>query len=140
MAAIKTLKNNSSVADFINSVDDEQKREDAKALCKVFEEITKEKAMMRGTSIIGFGQYHYKSEKSTQEWDWPLTGFSPRKANMTVYVMPGFDEYSEILESLWKHKTSKWCLYFKRLSDIDMPALKKLIKRSFNDMKKKHPK
>lgn len=138
MAEIKTKKNNASVTDFIKTVEDEQKRKDAHELVKIFESITQEKAMMRGTSIIGFGQYHYKSEKSRQEWDRPLIWFSPRKTNMTIYVMPGFDKYAETLGSLWKHKTSKWCLYFKRLTDINMSALNKLIAAAFNDMKKKY--
>jgi hypothetical protein len=93
---------------------------------------------MRWSSIIGFGQYHYKSERSTQEWDRPLTGFSPRKTNMTLYVMLGLDDYRDILAKLWKYKASKWCVYFKRLADIDLNAMKELIKSSFENTKKRY--
>ncbi|HMT01057.1 MAG TPA: DUF1801 domain-containing protein [Candidatus Absconditabacterales bacterium] len=138
MAELKTLKNNASVIDFINSVDDEQKRKDAHELLKIFEDITKEKATMRGASIIGFGEYHYKSERSRQEGDRPLAAFSPRKTSLTVYIMMELDNYSAILEKLGKYKTSKGCLYFKRLSDVDLELLKKLIKVSFLNAKKRH--
>ncbi len=138
MAELKTLKNNASVIDFINSVDDEQKRKDAHELLKIFEDITKEKATMRWASIIWFGEYHYKSERSRQEWDRPLAAFSPRKTSLTVYIMMELDNYSAILEKLWKYKTSKGCLYFKRLSDVDLELLKKLIKVSFLNAKKRH--
>jgi Domain of unknown function (DU1801) len=88
--------------------------------------------------MIGFGKYHYKSERSTQEGDWPLTGFSPRKQNLTIYIMPGFKEYGNLMETLGKYKTSVSCLYVKRLSDIDTKVLTKLIKHSVADMKKRY--
>ena len=84
MAELKTKKNNASVKKFLSKVPDKQKSEDCYALLKIFEEVSKEKPVMWGSSIIGFGEYHYKSEKSTQEGDWPLTGFSPRKENITI--------------------------------------------------------
>lgn len=90
---------------------------------------------MWGTSIVGFGSYHYKSERSSQEGDWPLTGFSPRKQSLTIYVMPGFEHYQELLEKLGKHKTSKSCLYINKLSDVDMDILKKIIEKSYLHMK-----
>lgn len=130
MAEPKTQKNDASVIDFIKSVDDESKRQDSLALLKIFEECTGEKAVMWGGSIIGFGTYHYKSERSSQEGDWPLTGFSPRKQNLTIYVGTGFDAYAAELQKLGKHKTSKGCLYIKRLADVDLPTLKFLIKDS----------
>lgn len=136
MAKLKTHKNNSSVLDFIHSVDDDTKKQDSLALLKIFEECTGEKPAMWGTSIIGYGSYHYKSERSAQEGDWPLTGFSPRKQSLTIYITPGFDAYKSELEKLGKYKTSVGCLYIKRLSDIDINVLKYIIKDSAQRMKK----
>ena len=135
MSTIKTTVNNSSVDDFLNAVNDEIKRKDSFALLEIFSRITGEKPKMWGSSIIGFGQYHYKSERSSQEGDWMLTGFSPRKQNLTLYIMYGFDDYAGLLEKLGKHKTSKGCLYINKLSDVDQIVLEKLIKQSFADMK-----
>lgn len=139
MAELKTQKNNASVKDFINAVEDEQKRTDAHELLRLFEKVTGEKATMWGTSIIGFGQYHYKSDRSKQEGDWPLTGFSPRKQNITLYIMSGFGDQKKSLEKLGKHKVSGGsCLYIKRLSDIDVSVLEKLIAESVQYMKEKY--
>lgn len=139
MGNIKTLLNDSSVTEFINSVHDETKRNDSFKLVEIFSKITGEKPKMWGTSIIGFGQYHYQSERSKQEGDWPLTGFSPRKQNLTLYVMLGPDNFADLLENLGKYKTSKGsCLYINKLSDVDQKVLEKLIKQSFSEMKQKH--
>ncbi len=138
MAELKTLKTKASARAFIKTVPDAGKRADALTLLALFEKVTKQKPVMWGTAIIGFGQYHYKSERSTQEGDWPLIGFSPRKQNLNFYVMPGFNEYGDILKKLGKHKTSKGCLYINHLSDVDMKLLTKLIKRSYADMKKRY--
>ncbi|HMI09604.1 MAG TPA: DUF1801 domain-containing protein [Candidatus Saccharimonadales bacterium] len=138
MSTLKTIVNDANVEDFINGVEPEIKKSDSLTLLKMFISITGEKPKMWGTSIIGFGQYHYKSEKSKQEGDWPLVGFSPRKQNLTLYVMPGFDSYTDLLSKLGKHKTSKACLYINRLSDIDQAILEQLIKRSFDEMKATH--
>ncbi len=139
MAELKTQKNNASVTAFIDTIEDEQKRKDSHELLKIFQEVTKEKPVMWGTAIIGFGQYHYKSERSKQEGDWPLTGFSPRKQNLTIYIMSGFGDQKKLLEKIGKHKISSGsCLYIKRLSDIDVGILKQLIKASFEYMNEKH--
>jgi hypothetical protein len=138
--AIKTQPTKLSVTEFINSVDDEQKRKDAKTLLKLMKDTTGEKPMMWGTSIIGFGSYHYKSDRSRQEGDWPLTGFSPRKQNMTVYIMPGFEQYDALMKKLGKYKTGKSCLYFKKLDDIDEGVLRELVSESYQLMKKVHGK
>ncbi|MBC7943005.1 DUF1801 domain-containing protein [Candidatus Saccharibacteria bacterium] len=138
MGTIKTIANDASVTDFINSVPDEVKRQDSFALLELFSKITGETAKMWGSSIIGFGQYHYKSERSKQEGDWPLTGFSPRKQNLTLYIMLGFDDYSDLLANLGKHKTSVGCLYIKNLTDVDQKVLEKLIKQSYLAMKEKN--
>jgi len=135
MSTPKTVVNNGSVTDFINSVPDEVKKKDSFALLELFTKITGEKPKMWGSSIIGFGQYHYKSERSSQEGDWMLTGFSPRKQNLTLYILHGFDDYSGLLAKLGKHKTSKGCLYINKLADVDMVILEKLISQSFAAMK-----
>lgn len=137
MAELKTKVNDASVTDFINSVEDEQKRKDAFELLKMFESVTKEKPKMWGTSIIGFGQYHYKSERSSQEGDWPLVGFSPRKQNLTLYVMPSFGNLDDLLKKLGKHTVSKGCLYIKRLSDVDIEVLRNIVKESFEESKRR---
>lgn len=133
---IKTKISDASVEDFINSVDSEAKRQDAFTLLKIYTDITGEQAKMWGTSIIGFGQYHYKSEHSKQEGDWPLAGFSPRKQNLTLYVMHDLTKYSDLLAKLGKYKTSVSCVYINKLIDIDMSVLKKLIQQSYTDAKK----
>ena len=139
MAELKTKVTNISPTDFIKTVQDEEKRKDSLALLKLFKEATGEKPKMWGTAIIGFGQYHYKSERSTQEGDWMLTGFSPRKQNLTIYIMPGFKEYGPLLKNLGKHTISGGsCVYIKRLSDIDTKVLSKLVKQSVLDMRKRH--
>ena len=138
MATPKTTVNDASVKDFINKVEDDTKRQDSLALLKLFSKVTGEKPKMWGSSIIGFGSYHYKSERSRQEGDWMLTGFSPRKQSLTLYVMPGFDAYQDLLSDLGKHKTSVGCLYINRLADVDVTVLEKLITRSFAAMKAEH--
>lgn len=139
MAEIKTKQNDASVEDFINTVENEQKRLDSFDLLKIFEKATWESAKMRWGSIVGFGQYHYKSEKSSQEWDWPLTWFSPRKGNISLYIMWWLSKYTALIEKLWKVKLSKWsCVYVKKLEDIDTIVLSKLIKESVKVMKKTH--
>lgn len=139
MAELKTKVNDASVNDFLNAVADETKRKDSFTLLKIFEEITNEKAKMWGSSIVGFGQYHYKSERSSQEGDWPLVGFSPRKAALTLYLMLGLIKRDEdLFGKLGKHKTSAGCLYINKLSDVDESVLKKLIEKSFTEVKKKY--
>jgi len=138
MAELKTQKTTASVVAFLNAVENDQRRVDAKALLTIFKDATGMKPAMWGTSIVGFGSYHYKSERSTQEGDWPLTGFSPRKANLTAYIMPGFKDYAALLKKLGRHKTGGSCLYFNKLSDIHVPTLKTLIQKSVKEMQKKY--
>jgi hypothetical protein len=135
---IKTLVYDASVNDFIEAVPDETKKQDSFKLLEMFTRLTGEQPKMWGTSIIGFGQYHYKSERSKQEGDWPLTGFSPRKQNLTLYIMLGFKNYQALLHNLGKHKTSVGCLYINKLADLDQKVLEKLIKASYVAMKKKN--
>ena len=134
MAELKTKPTQASVKEFLNQIPDKERRDDCFAIAKMMEEITGEKPKMWGPSIIGFGTYHYKYE-SGREGDWPKTGFSPRKNNLTLYIMMGFEKQPELMKQLGKHSTSKSCLYIKRLSDIHIPTLKKLIKSSVKELK-----
>lgn len=135
MAELKTKKNTASVEKFISAITDEGRRDDCYAVLEIMKSITKSEPAMWGSSIVGFGSYHY-IYASGQEGDWPMTGFSPRKQNLTLYIMPGFDKYTELMKTLGKCKTAKSCLYVKRLDDIHLPTLKKLIKASLVDLKK----
>jgi hypothetical protein len=136
MSTIKTLVNNASVNDFINTVNDETKKSDAFILLDIYKKATEQVPRMWGTSIIGFGAYHYKSKRSTQEGDWPLVAFSPRKQSLTLYIMSELNDYSSLLSKLGKHKTSKGCLYINKLSDVNVAILEQLIKRSYEDAKR----
>jgi hypothetical protein len=127
------------VTAFVDAVENEQRRTDAKQLLRIFKEVTGMKPAMWGPTIIGYGVYHYKSERSTQEGDWPRAGFSPRKANLTIYIVPGFAKYAPLLKKLGKHKTSKTCLYINKLSDIDIPTLRTIIKETLNEMNRRYP-
>lgn len=129
MAELKTKQTKASVKDFLNQITDEERRKDCFAVAKMMEEITGEKPKMWGPSIVGFGVYHYKYA-SGHEGDWPITAFSPRKRDLTLYIMPGFEPFGELMKQLGKHSTGKSCLYIKRLSDIHIPTLKKVIKES----------
>lgn len=135
MAEIKTQRNKKSVSSFLNSVEHEGRREDAKKVAALMEEVTGEKPAMWGESIVGFGSYHYVYE-SGREGDWMLVGFSPRKANLVLYIMSGFSKYDELMEKLGKHKVGKSCLYLNRLSDVDEKVLRRLVKESVAHLKK----
>jgi hypothetical protein len=135
MTELKTKVNNASVTQFLKTVEDEGTRKDCQALLKLMTEITKEKPKMWGDSIVGFGSYHYKGA-SGREGDWMLTGFSPRKQNLTIYIIAGFDKQGPLLKKLGKHTTSRGCLYIKRLSDVDAKLLKQLVTDSVRTMKK----
>jgi hypothetical protein len=130
----KTKPTKEKVTDFLNKVRDAGRREDCFAVAKIMEEITGEKPTMWGPSIVGFGTYRYKYA-SGREGDWPVAAFSPRKQDLTVYLGSDFEKKDELLSQLGKHKTRKSCLYIKRLSDIHIPTLKKLIKASVKDVK-----
>src|SRR5690606_19487337 len=111
MVALKTLKNKNSVSAFVKALQDEGWRKDSLAMLKIFKATPGQKTAMLGASSSGYGSYHHKSERSAQEGDWPMTGFSPRKQNMTVYIMPGFKKYQPLLKKIGKHKTSVSCVY-----------------------------
>ncbi len=141
MAELKTKENNASVEDFIHSIKDKEKIKDGLQLLKIFIEVTGEKPKMWGSSIIGFGKYHYTSARSSQEGDWPLIGFSPRKQALTLYLMSGFKNYEKLLKKLGKYKTSSGsCLYINKLEDVDLEVLRMLLKQSYTDFKEKNRK
>lgn len=133
MAELKTQKNNASVEEFLDSVANEKKRQDSYAILELMKDVTGEEPAMWGTSIVGFGSYHYQYA-SGREGDWFLVGFSPRKQNLTLYIMSGFDEYESLLEDLGKHKTGKSCLYINKLEDVDRSTLRELVEKSVAHM------
>ncbi len=128
-AELKTKVNEASVTGFLNSIEDEQKRNDSFEIARIMEQVTKEKPKMWGSSIVGFGSYHYKYE-SGREGNAPVMGFSPRKQNLTLYIPGGLEQYQGLMNKLGKHSTGKGCLYIKRLSDINVDVLKELITES----------
>ncbi|WP_421792469.1 DUF1801 domain-containing protein [Hyphobacterium sp.] len=138
MSENKTKPTAITPADFIASVEHDGRREDAKTLLDLFERMTGWKAKMWGPSIIGFGEYHYKYD-SGREGDFLATGFSPRKANLSIYIMPGYQDYEGILARLGKHKHGKSCLYVNKLADIDLDVLEELVKAGLDDLSKKYP-
>lgn len=136
MAELKTKPTRQSPREFLDLVEPEQKRKDGLELLGLMTKVTREKPVMWGSSIVGFGSYHYKSERSSQEGDWPLAGFSPRKQNLTLYVMSGFADQHDLLKKLGKHKTSVGCLYINKLADVDTKVLEQIIKKSVAHMRK----
>lgn len=133
MAEAKTRPTGASVTGFLNKIPDAARREDCFAIAKMMEEITGSKPQMWGPSIVGFGTYHYKYA-SGHEGDWPVAAFAPRKNDLTLYLTPGFEKHDALMSKLGKHKTGKSCLYIKRLSDVHLPTLKKLVKTSVKDL------
>ncbi|MBD0331748.1 MAG: DUF1801 domain-containing protein [Chitinophagaceae bacterium] len=127
LAEIKTKETDSSVEDFINSVADEQKRKDSFALVKLMQAATKEKPKMWGNSIIGFGNVRLKSPATGREVDWFKIGFSPRKANLSLYLSGDIKAHTSSLKKLGKHKTSVGCLYINKLDDIDINVLEEMV-------------
>ncbi len=129
MAELKTKVTKESVQGFLKKIPDEQRRKDCQVVLKLMEEVTGAKAVMWGPSIVGFGRYRYKYE-SGREAEWMVTGFSPRKNDLTLYIMPGFEQVPDLMKRLGKHKTGKSCLYLKKLEDVDLKVLKKLVSQS----------
>ncbi|MBU5210497.1 DUF1801 domain-containing protein [Heyndrickxia oleronia] len=138
MYKLKTKENDHSVMEFIENIENPKKREDAYQLLDIFTETTGYPAKMWGTSIIGFGSYHYKY-KSGHEGDAPFVGFSPRKAKISLYLATGEPKREELLNQLGKHTTGKACVYVNKLSDIDVTILKSLIDQSVNFLKVTYP-
>lgn len=133
MSELKTQPNDGDVEQFLHSVDNKRRKQDSLVMLDVMKEVTGKEPKMWGGSIIGFGSYHYKYE-SGREGDWFLTGFSPRKQSLTLYIMPGFEKYDELMGKLGKYKTGKSCLYINKLDDVDMDVLKQLVAESVQHM------
>ena len=139
MAALKTQPTQTNVAEFIRTfADSEQKQKDSFELIEIMRRITGCEPQMWGPSMIGFGKYHYKSERSRQEGDWPLVGFSPRKAAISLYVFSGMPEHEYLLEGLGKFKKGAACIYVKKLSDINIPVLKEIMKTTISFLKERY--
>lgn len=135
MAELKTKQTGQSAEAFLNEIADEKKRQDCFTVLELMKQVTQAEPKMWGGSIVGFGNYHYKYE-SGREGDWFLTGFSPRKQNLTLYIMAGFARYDELMKKLGKYKTGQSCLYVKKLDDINLEVLKELIEQSVEHMVK----
>ena len=138
MAELKTRENDGDVLAFLNAVPDESKRADALRMMAIMREVTGEEPRLWGDNIVGYGHYHYKYA-SGREGDWFLTGFSPRKANLTLYITSGFEQFEDLRAQLGKHTVGKSCLYVKRLSDLDETTLRELIGRSVEHMRATNP-
>jgi hypothetical protein len=139
MADVKTKPTAINAASFLDKIADEKVRKDCDVLIQMMEKATGEKPLMWGPSIIGFGKYHYKYD-SGYEGDICLTGFSPRKGNLSLYVLAGFEGQSALLSKLGKHKAGKGCLYIKKLEDVNLDVLESLVKQSVDFLSKKYPK
>ena len=137
MTELKTKPGRASVTDFLSSIDDRQKRADCRAISKMMREATGNRARMWGSSIVGFGSYDYRYA-SGHSGTWPICGFSPRKRNLVLYIMPGFSEFLRLMSKLGQYRTGKSCLYLKRLDDVDEKILRSLIVGSVRFMKKKY--
>ena len=133
MAELKTRPQRQSVAEFIRDIDDPKTRRDCDTLRKLMARVTGKRAVIWGTAIVGFGRYQYKYD-SGHSGEYFVTGFSPRKQSLTLYIMAGFDNYDKLLEKLGKHTTGKSCLYIKKLEDVDMDVLKDLVRQSVEHM------
>ncbi len=140
MGEIKTKPNSGSVTKFLKTIQPKEKQLDGLVLLKLFQKITGEKPVMWGTSIVGFGKYHYKSDRSAQEGDWFHVGFSPRKQNLALYILAWKMKDPALLAKLGKYKRGGGCLYLNRLSDVDQKVLAKLIKEIYTYRKKIHKK
>jgi hypothetical protein len=137
MAEIKTRATDSDIDAFLKSVEPEKRRTDSFEIKRLFDSVVGEKARLWNNNMVGYGSYHYKSDRSTQEGDWPLTAFSPRKQNITIYIMTGANRYKEQLAKLGKFKVSSGsCLYINKLEDINQDVLKEIISASVSEMKK----
>lgn len=136
--ANKTQPTSTSIAEFIESLDDERRQSECNQLVELMREESGQEPVLWGPAIIGFGQYHYRYE-SGREGDFMRVGFSPRKQNLSIYIIPGFKPYQAVLERLGKHKLGKSCLYIKRLENVDISALRELVRQSLADMNERYP-
>ena len=138
MADLKTRPNDGSVTEFLNSIDDPAKRADCRKIAAIMRAATGARAKMWGTSIVGYGRYHYRYA-SGREGDWFECGYSPRAQNITLYIMPGYSPFKDLMKRLGKYKAGKSCLYIRRLSDVDVAVLEELITKSVLHLRKLYP-
>ncbi len=136
MAQLKTVPTRASVTAFLDAIPDEERRRDCRRIVAMMKRLTKAQPKMWGTSIVGFGAYHYRYA-SGREGDLFLAGFSPRKSDLTLYIMSGFSGHAALMKKLGKHRTGKSCLYIKRLEDVDMDVLEELVRRSVAQVAKR---
>lgn len=139
MSEPKTKPTAESVSAFIDKVSDQTRREDCQKVIDIMKDVTKEEPEMWGTSIVGFGRYRYQYAGG-REAEWMLTGFSPRKGDLTLYIVGGFESSAELMQRLGKHKTAKSCLYIKKLDEVDLKVLKELVKKSVKQLAAKRVK
>jgi len=137
VAENKTKQTSASVTAFLSAIEDPRRRADARKVAAMMRKATGKRARMWGSSMIGFGSYHYKYA-SGREGEWSLVGLSPRKQNLVVYIMPGFSEFPALMKKLGKYKTGKSCLYLNKLDDVDERVLQKLIEQSVKVMRKRY--
>lgn len=138
MGKVRTAENDQDVGRFLSRVKDSEQKADCETLLAMLGEITGEKPRMWGSSIIGFGKYHYVYD-SGREGEWPIIGFSPRARNLSIYIMPGFSGFAAQLKKLGKHKTGKSCLYINRLADVELEVLKEIAAQSVAEMRERYP-
>ena len=134
MAQMKTVPNKSSVTAFLKAIPDDQRRAECRTLVRLMKRVTRAQPTMWGPSVVGFGRYHYRYA-SGREGDWFLSGFSPRKQALTIYVMAGFAPFSTLMRKLGRHKTGSGCLYLRTLEDVDLAVLEELIEGSVRHLK-----
>ena len=137
MSELKTKRNEGDVDVYLDAVENPRRREDARRVLDLMREITGEPPKLWGSSIVGFGSYHY-TYASGREGDWPVVGFAPRKRNLVLYIMPGFARYESLLARLGKHRTGRSCLYLNKLEDIDPDVLEELVRESVAEMKRRY--
>jgi len=138
VAELKTQPSGRRVSDFIKEIESDQVRKDCRRLMRIMREVTAKRPAMWGASLVGYDRYQYQYA-SGHSGEWPITGFSPRKRNLSIYIMPGFNDYQDLLRDLGKHKHAKSCLYINRLDDVDENVLTELIGRSVHDMQRRYP-
>ncbi|MXY25114.1 MAG: DUF1801 domain-containing protein [Acidobacteria bacterium] len=135
MAELKTKKNKADVGAFLDAIENEKRRQDCRAVVDLMADATGEAPAMWGDSIIGFGSYHYQYATG-REGDWMATGVSPRKQNLTVYIMTGFDRHDALMKRLGRYRTGRSCLYINKLEDVDLAVLRELVRESFAKVSK----
>ena len=137
MSDLKTTPNDASVDAYLDSVENAVRRDDSRRVLAMMEKVAGEPPKMWGLSLVGFGSYHF-TYASGREGDWPIVAFAPRKQNLALHIMPGFERYGDLLAKLGKHRTGRSCLYVNKLADIDFAVLEELVRESVSDMRRRY--